>query len=242
MITTWTQPTWGIERDAVSLASTAIAVALVALAIGLWLWRRAAGAARPDRRRAPSSASTSWPCSPRARSWRSRAPPRSSMRDGLLKRGPADGTLDVAGELEPRRRPARARGLRHRRRASPGITRRRDARRRSSTATPLTRDEGRARERRACCCPTARARLLRWRWLIGGRAGRCSALARVVGRRRRRAAGRLLFVMVARRLLRDPGLVRSRPVATRHGRGDRRSLARAVRRPPSATRSRVTGR
>lgn len=209
MNTISTQATWGIDGPTFL---TLYAVLCAAAAIATWRWRTAADGPAPTGAEpelgvhelamlggGPQLAITS--------------AATQLMRDGVLGRGPSDGTLNVAGELAPDADPLeRAVFEAVAREPGPSVAAMRADVLRSDALAAMQA------ELVAACLllSPAAASTLRWRWVIGAAVTGLGG-ARLWAGFEREEPIEFLLAMVLFVFYATQDVFRSRPVATRHG-------------------------
>jgi uncharacterized protein (TIGR04222 family) len=209
MITTWTQPTWGMSGPEFLWLYGALCVAAT---IWVVVWRRAAGGpvppgADPDLgihelamlgggpQLAITSAAT------------------QLMRDGALRRGPSDGLLEAAGELPEDADPLE-RAVFETVARRPGMSV--DAMRAEVVKSDVLLTMKAELVAAGLLLSDGAARLLRWRWLIGAALAALGAARLWAGVDGDDPVG-FLLVMVMIVCYSTQDVFRNRPVATRHG-------------------------
>jgi uncharacterized protein (TIGR04222 family) len=209
MITMWTQRTWGMSGPEFLWL---YGILCLGAAVGLWLWRRAAGGPGPSGREpdlgihelamlgdGPQLAITS--------------AATQLMRDGVLRRGAADGMLDLAGELGEDADPLERAVLEAvARRPGTSVDAMRAAVVKSEALTSMKAELVEV----GLLLSDGKARLLRWRWLIGAALAAFGAARLWAGVDAGAPVG-FLLVMVLTVFCTTQAIFRSRPVATRHG-------------------------
>lgn len=209
MNTMSTQATWGIDGPTFLALYAALCVAAV---VAIWRWRAAADGPAPTGAEpelgvhelamlggGPQLAITS--------------AATQLMRDGVLGRGPSDGTLDVAGELAPDADPleravfeavAREPGL--------SVTAMRADVLRSDALAAM---QAELVEARLLLSPAA-ARWFGWRWIVGAALCALGGARLWAGSEHEEPIGFLLVIVIVVLSL-TRSMFRERPVATRHG-------------------------